>query len=444
MTHDVSQLAADWRTGSIWYREAVMEYLQRMERTNWENPENAPDDPRTPLADAVFRLLKAANERDEVDAFRAAFAPAHVPFSSRLEENGQHVGPTLWIDEHELVTHVGAAYESVRVAAVNPVAQTVRPQPDLIAVGRSPCGRIWALADEDGVTLRSGFAGREITRFAWPTAWGGVDEMSRRYQAPTVPPRIAQIIPWPDASAVLIVSVECIFALGGDGATLLCPDRNFDPEDDDEGLYRDETGLLKLDESMLHAAISCDGKICVVGSQSASHIVYDQKLNRIGTIGPLGSEYPHFAMFGDHDRQLIVNSCHFYNGSTARISRSDLLGIEIDDYETDDPRVRVLQDGARVYAGCFSRGHYYLGDAYGTVHQVTPDGLTVGKLFHGSTINGVDVSPSGRILAVSSYAGTIGFYELDRSPEPQQLYDFQARDWRRLLLWRTEPKPLWW
>ena len=430
-----------WQAEGTAYADAIRAYLAEGERSGWKEELPEPQDPRVPLADPVLALVREANRAGDVDSLRARFAPAYSPFAPRLKANGQHVGPTYWVDHRRVVTRIGTSYQPNRWVVVDPSDRTVTDLPGARAVGPCPNRRFWAVAGDERVDVRDGWDGPVLRTFAWPGEWGGSDAQGKRFVPPERPPAVEQLVCWPDGNRLLVVTTGYAFALDQRGATLLLPDRTADAGDGSLQPGRDD--LLRLDEHMVHGAVSPDGELVAVGSQSSMHDVYDASLTRVGRIGRVGSEYPHFAMFAADGGQLVLNSCHFYNGFTCGIERRHLRGINLDDW-ADDPRTTKIQDGARVYAGAAVGDSYLLGDAYGGVYEVSRAGVTRGKLHVGSTITGLDVTRDDRQLAVSTFAGFVAFFERGAEPDPQQLYDLTARETRRLILWREEATALWW
>jgi hypothetical protein len=86
----------------------------------------------------------------------------------------------------------------------------------------------------------------------------------------------------------------------------------------------------------------------------------------------------------------------------------EIRQLVLEPYE-EDRRLALLNDACRVYASAFVDDAFVLGDAYGYLHAHKPDGSHAWELFCGSTIGGIDRSPDGRKLAVSTAAGYLQF-----------------------------------
>lgn len=200
---------------------------------------------------------------------------------------------------------------------------------------------------------------------------------------------------------------------------------------------------LSLYLSMEHGAISKDGKLIAVGCQDSSHLVFNDQLELVGNVGNQ-SEYPHYAAFSDDQSMIALNSCHFYSGVTVGVSIELLPGLETEAYE-EDKRTLILQDTARVYAAVSRGDEFIIGDASGYVRAFDLRGKRRWEQFIGSTVGDIDVSPDGKTLVVSTYAGFLSIFQLDAgSQAPHQIGNGGHYEQRRWIFWKDEQKPLVW
>jgi hypothetical protein len=155
------------------------------------------------------------------------------------------------------------------------------------------------------------------------------------------------------------------------------------------------------------------------------------------------SEYPHYALFSNKSDMVALNSCHFYSGVTLGVPTSLLPGLKTEPYEPD-PRMPILDDGARVYAGGFRKDEFIIGDADGYLRAFDRQGTRLWEHFIGSTIGSMDLSADGTKLIVTSYAGFLCFLDLDTGKsDPFAIGTSTHQERRRWLFWKAFPPLVW-
>lgn len=383
----------EWNEKGEKYAKAVNDMVAFAEVHGWDayKGEDAVDEREgvTQLCEAVFELLKEANERGETVKFRADFPPSNVIFDKKLRKKlrdidqicplgGENVlfiasnddGKTLYLLEGDCVSEVAD---------------------DVIAVGKSKRNEIYALLNQDEVWLIRGYDGKSggelVARFS--------HELEIIYDE-------AEILPFNDGSKVLLVAHDGIFLISQSGAKLIHPTYEDEGEDEDE---------YELEIAMANATISNDNELIVAGEQDTDeHVLMDRDGERLGGIGAQSS-YPHFCLFSADDTQLITNSCHFYNGVTIGVDRALLKrGLEVGFYDpdgSDEQNFTLIDDAMRVYAGVATQDFYILGDAYGYIKAVGKDGRKIWRHYLGGTIKSMAISEDGSVLFVGTYGGRL-------------------------------------
>ncbi len=379
----------EWNENGEKYAKAVNDMVAFAEVHGWDAYKGEePVDERegmTQLCEAVFELLKEANERGETEKFRADFPPSNVIFDKKLRKKlrdidqicplgGENVlfiasnddGKTLYLLEGDRVSEVAD---------------------DVIAVGKSKRNEIYALLNQDEVWLIRGYDGKSsgelVARFN--------HELEIIYDE-------AEILPFNDGSKVLLTAHDGIFLISQSGAKLIHP------------IYEDDDGNAALYIDMANATLSNDNALIVAGEQCGDHVLMDSEGERLGSIGAQSS-YPHFCLFSADDTQLIANSCHFYNGVTIGVDRAALKqGLEVEAYSYDEEGEKnftLIDDAMRVYAGVATWDFYILGDAYGYIKAVGKDGRKIWRHYLGGTIKSMALSEDGSVLFVSTYGGRL-------------------------------------
>lgn len=393
---DYEALKKEWNEKGEKYAKAVNDMVAFAEVHGWDayKGEDAVDEREgvTQLCEAVFKLLKEANERGETAKFRADFPPSSVIFSEdKLKDKlgnidqicplgGENVlfiassddGKTLYLLEGDRVSEVAKG---------------------VIAVGKSKRNEIYALLRRGEVELIKGYDGR-----------GGGESIVKFSHDVELTYDEAEILPFNDGSKVLLSCHDGIFLISQSGAKLIHPIY--------EELYEDDEGnVAPLYIDMANATLSNDNALIVAGEQNTDeHVLMDSEGERLGGIGAQ-SAYPHFCLFSVDDTQLITNSCHFYNGVTIGVDRALLKrGLEVGFYDPDggdEQNFTLIDDVMRVYAGVATRDFYILGDAYGYIKAVGKDGRKIWRHYLGGTIKSMALSEDGGVLFVGTYGGRL-------------------------------------
>ena len=378
----------EWNEKGEKYAKAVNDMVAFAEVHGWDAYEGEdPVDERegmTQLCEAVFELLKEANERGETTKFRADFPPSNVIFDKKLRKRlrdidqicplgGENVLFVVSQSEPEGWHKMLYLLEGERVSVI---------AKDVIAVGKSKRNEIYALLRRGEIELVKGYDGK-----------GGGEPIAKFSHDVELTYDEAEILPFNDGSKVLLSCHDGIFLISQSGAKLIHP--IYEDEDDD--------GNAALYIDMANATLSNDNALIVAGEQDGDHILMDSKGERLGDIGAQSS-YPHFCLFSADDTQLITNSCHFYNGVTIGVDRTALKhGAQI--YRDRD--FTLVDDEMRVYAGVATQDFYILGDAYGYIRAVGKDGRKIWRHYLGGTIKSMAISEDGGVLFVGTYGGRL-------------------------------------
>lgn len=425
-------LSEAWRASSLRYVKALNEFIARGRRDGWDNAGPEPKDDRGQIALAVIEAVRNANRAGSHRHLRTAFPPAWEPFVPLLEEKGQSLEPLQWIDDSRLALHVGSLHEAGRLFVVS--EEDVSEQQGIRNFGRSPCGTFCVWVTEQGLEIRRGWGGPVTARIPL-RADESVSSASSDGPSLSEAAVANQLIVFPDGQKVLLAGSAGIFVLSPDNVVPLMPSA--------EELVQLKSEGLSGELSMPHAAISANGELILAGSQDSPHQVFDSRLRPIASIGP-HSEYPHFAWFSADGTVAAFNACHFYNGTTIGVRTADLEGLKTAPHENDS-RIRVLEDGSRVYAAAARDDELIIGNANGYIRAFDLDGRFRWEHFIGSTINALALSPDRRRLAVTSFAGFCCVLELDTAgSDPFAIGVGAQRELWRWVFWKGEERPLRW
>lgn len=437
------ELSRRWREESQRYVAAINDFVRRGLQEGWENVDGEePKDTRQQMAEAVLNALRRANQLGNTDGLHERFPRAHGPFLEMLKENGQELPVVLLLDDGRIVLQIGAPFESGRVVLIDDRKVTELPS-EVITVGHSPNRKFFAVARREGATVHQGWEGPVSGRLKWPMGTEGVPEGFDLEPIQGIP-LVTRLIPFNTGDRALLVSFDGIFVLTEDQAIRLLPTEDQLRERFEKRREKDPSGPLSYGLSMEHGAISPDGKLIAVGHQDSLHYLFDARTyNIVGEIGNL-SEYPHYAAFSKDGSLVAFNSCHFYSGKTVGVPTKLLPGLKTKPYKLDD-RLRLLQKGARVYAAVSRKDEFIIGDANGYLRAFDFQGTFRWQHFIGSSVGDMDISPDGKRLIVSTYAGFLSILDLDTGEaDPFVIGTATHKERRRWLFWKNEPKPLIW
>ena len=400
----------EWNEKGEKYAKAVNDMVAFAEVHGWDAYKGEdPVDERegmTQLCEAVFALLKEANERGETVKFRADFPPSNIIFEGCEDEAG-NAG-----EKDKIGDKLGNVDQICALRSENVLFIVLQSEPEgwrkklyllegehvsviaegVIAVGKSKRNEIYALLRRSEVELIKGYddrvGGEPIAKFS--------HDVGLTYDE-------AEILPFNDGSKVLLSCHDGIFLISQSGVKLIHPIY--------EELYEDDEGnVAPLYIDMANATISNDNELIVAGEQCGDHALMDSEGERLGGIGAQSS-YPHFCLFSADDTQLITNSCHFYNGVTIGVDRALLKrGPEVEAYSYDEEgeqNFTLIDDAMRVYAGVATQDIYILGDAYGYIKAVGKDGRKIWRHYLGGTIKSMALSEDGSVLFVGTYGGRL-------------------------------------
>jgi len=431
----------EWKRKTLAYALDVNNYVDKGLRDGWDNVGKEPNVPQSEhLAENALEAVRTANASSNTDNLREQWPLDYNPLLDLIKRNGQSIPILFILPDNSILARIGATYEAGYTVHID--GDQVTEYPEISHFGRSPDRRYFAIAQENGVQIIEGWGGGHVSFCPWPT---GAENTPAGFTIEPLaePPLPTALIPFPDGQRVLLICSDGIFVLAPTGAIRLLPTTD-DLRKHFQWLQNEYPGdKLKLNLSMEHGAISQDGKLITIGSQDSKHLVFNEQLELIASIGFL-SEYPHYVLFSADNSVIACNSCHFYNGITIGVPAFLLPGLETEEYE-ENPQTPVLEENARVYAGVSRNDEFIVGDAYGYLRAFSITGEYRWQHYIGSTITGMDISEDGKTLVASSSAGFLSIIQLDAGSQlPEQIGNGNHREMRRWLFWKNEPKPLIW
>jgi len=441
-----------WREAGLRYNAAFREGLRQVYRPDRhdgaEIDEALFDDPRSAeQGAAVIDALRSANAAGTVDEFRQLCPPAHEPIIPILNHKGRAPRALVWLDDELIAVTVPneTGHSPARTCWVLSETEATS-HPTVQQVGCSQDRRAWVTVDgPEGSPIRLRDAridGAIRHEFPWPHA---ELDLPPGYVASDDPVMCSHptILPFSSRDACLFVSESAVYLLDREhGVQRLLPTR--DQAADFLADFNDDEKPSIGEVPMAHASISPDEQWIAYGSQDSGHhieptapLFAGDRSEPATSIEPL-SAYPHYAHFTADGRSLIVNSCHYYNGGTGIIARNA-------DGTWASEILREPDPVSRVYAATSWDGHAAWLNAEGELLCFSiPDGEYQWGTHIGSSGASLAVSPNGKRLAASTYAGFVVVYDFAPGTANEALpgHPPLTEAWR-WILWFGEP-PLRW
>ncbi|MBC2582562.1 hypothetical protein [Clostridium sp. DJ247] len=418
------ELSKRWCEEGRKYAEETNKFVERGMTEGWDEVGKEPKETREDMANEIVEIIKEANKYNEIENLRNNFPPAHVPLIDIIEKVGQAITSVLITSDEKIIFRVGDFWEKGKVFIIENDKQQVIE--GALYVGCSYDKKIYAVAYNDYIRTYDGWNGKIINTFNWSNSTEGFDKTDTVELIQQVP-YINQLIPFPDGNRVLLVSYRGIF--------VLTPEENIRIYPEEEYLEEDE----EIELSMVHGAVSPDGKYIAIGDQDSNHIILDSNYDEIANIVP-ESSYPHYALFSKDGKNIIFNSCHFYNGITTQFSLDD-----VEDEDELENNAIEIDDFCRVYAAVSRDDEYILGDANGYIRAYSFKGEFRWQFYLGSTISGMDISADGKKLLIGTYAGMLHLLELDaQTGSVYSIGTANILEKKRWIIWKGEDKILQW
>jgi hypothetical protein len=416
LADNTTSLQIAWNTTGHTYARETNALIEAGEKHGWDNLNGEkPADDRNELALEVLSLLRNANKEGTIEAFRAQFPPAYSPFMHIIQEQGQSIENLCYISDNTIAFVIGTAYEK-RKAYILTGRKAVKLSDTIVSIGKSPQNGIFAIASKTSVITYKGWEGKKIFEFKLPA----VKELA-----------ISQVIPFNDGLTVVVVSSEGIYLLTIHGHSIIHPVP--DPNNDEWNAYID----------MEHAALSHDNTFIALGDQSSAHRILNRHGHEIAAIAPQ-STYPHYALFSKNGQQVVLNSCHFYNGITISVPTTDIHGLRTNAF-TEDYRHTVINKHDRIYTAIATSKYYIFGDAGGYIKAFDEAGKNIWRYFLGDTIISMTISEDENTLWVASSSGIIHKLMLDAGQRDNHIIgNGNHYEEFRVIFWKNEQEPLVW
>jgi hypothetical protein len=426
-------LSREWQRLTTAYVASVNEWSAK-DRIQMDSGGPFPNDSeRSALAERVLEQVRRANRDGQIDGLRSRFAPAHQPFLSHFKDKETTL-PKVWLlDDGRILLQIGATWREPEIVLID--GQSLNWRKDIATIGRSPNRRYFAQADADGVTIRDGWDGPQISHLNWPTGLEGLPS-GYRIAAPEFPDDIEQLIPFPDGRRCLLVATCGVFVLSEEAPVRLLPAR-------DEILKTDVSEVQELVLDLPNGAVSPDGDWIAVSHRDGRHLVFDARLAPVAQISAVNDE-PHYAIFSSDSRFLALNGMHYGGGGTIGIATEKLPGLDSRDPETDR-RLTLLDDEHRVNCGASRQSEFIIGNKYGDLVAFNQSGQWLWDHAIGSSVLALDISTDGKRLVATTFAGVLVDLELDTGRRnAATIGNSTHRESRRWLFWEDEPQPLAW
>jgi hypothetical protein len=408
-----------------------------------ETAATAPEEPRSlELAQSVIAAVEAEDRAGRWQPDQPIADRAHEPFIDMLDRVGQNLNCVCILGPDEFLVRPGTAYRPS--PALHLRGGEVIERPDILAAAMTRSHDLLVLVQEQGFSVSGGVDQAPVRLFPWPTGM-------------TAHPLDSVQISEDGATIAFVDSEEAVWLGQAEGkdahwarvypSAAFLAERQADEDDDETAADDEQDEEFTWSDSMMHAALSPDGRFIAYGSQCYGHFI--DRIDGIGSVrrwATIGhrSEYPHHACFSDDSAHAALNSCHFYHGATLGVRLADIEDAETPSYD-EDARTTVIDGRLRVYAATWlptktGREGFALAGA-GYLDIVSPSGDVRSTVGFGSSASSIDYCPKTGLLAVASYSGFLHIYDPSRAAEEGKVIGYRPIHERyRWVLWRdSEP-----
>jgi hypothetical protein len=434
-------IAEMWRAEGKRYASEINVYVNKGMTEGWDSVGEEPaEDDRSALANKIFKMIKGANEQNEIASLRALIPAATWPLAKHFEKEMQAIRGIHFLGQDEIVFSTGTSWEENKLMTVK--NDNISVFNEYSYVGASPDKQFYALSGKKGIKIIKSMdwqlQGEIIAQFSWTELNSQIQALSSEISIlgeiePHEELPLEEVIPFQEGKALLLVTGQGIFYVQlaqQMKVTMLHPDL----------AELKEYDLDQADIDMAHGAVSSDGRWIAFGSQSSDHLLYDVVTEQTYNFYP-NSSYPHYSIFTKDQQHIWYNACHFYNGDTIAVSLDQVVTGEMN----KDQEWPSMNEDARVYAAVALEQGIVIGDAYGYLKLIDTQGQEIWRHFVGSTISALAVDNEEKTLAVGTYGGMLHFLALHVAEQSEyEIGTGYVREVKRILAWNNQEKPLWW
>ncbi len=411
-------LQQEWNEKWEKYAKEINEMVDFIDKNWWEEWEKLKkkeaEDKREHLAKEVYKLLKEANENENIDDFRKNFLPSREPFIEIVEKNGKFIWDMHFIENEKIVFMIWASYEDRRTYILD-WEKIEKISDEIRSIGKSHKNNIFAIAYDEKIEIYEWFFGKKLREFErkitkWKTE--KYEDESENFVFP-----ITKLIPFNNWEKVLLISSSGFYLIS-----------------------ENEEKMLSLDLwiiDMENACLSHNNEYIAIWCQDSDFIIFDKNWEKIGEIWPQSSSYPHFCIFSKNDKFLAMNSCHFYNWATCVVEEKNFTE-KIEAWDENSDKYKIIDEEMRIYTWVATEKYFIFGDAYGYIRAVDENWNHIWRHYLGSTISGITISDDEKTLWVGSYSGILHKLQLFEGQDSHTIGSWNHKEERRFIFWNEE------
>ncbi len=425
----VEEASKRWISEGKTYKNSINDWLDIIYLDKQNPTTECPEETRKDMSSYVINQIGKFNDEKKLDELRTLFPPDNDPMN--WEGLTSCVTQVAMLSDNKIIVTVNEWHQERWMYIINDNDIELIEE-EIFMFGKSHDKKYFAKAFSDKIEVTEGWNGKVVNTFFPPKDYGldfvsknptikvGLSEMS------FVDMGIHQIVVFPSGNKVGIASNVGIFILDEKGSHFIQTEN-----DDDIEQEEDESFTFSFDYP--HIDVSNDEKYIAVGSQSSSHLVFENKNNvwtNFATVHPRSS-YPNLAKFNDkvqligYDKdgpQLLLCSCHFGGSASISVPLKNMTpNFEASGYDADDT-LNYVDDSKWV----FSIGNYNWGWALGCndgyIWFKNFAGYQRGYLHVGGTVMDIDFSEDRRTMLVANYSGQIIKYDVTEKYEGPSIF----------------------
>lgn len=440
------------------YKDRLNDWLDiiYIDKKQPETP--CPEETRQDMAPYVLEQIIAFNEQGKQEELRKLFPPDNDPMN--WQGIGACVSKVTILPDNRLVVTVGEWYQEQYSYVIN--GNDYEMLEDIFTFGKSADKKYFAKAYPDKIEITEGWDGPVIKTLAPPKSYGGkyAGQKDGLGDLSLTDFGIHQLVVFPSGQRLAMASAKGIFIIDESGSVFI---------ETEENEIEEEAFTFRHDYP--HIDVSPDEKYIVAGSQSSSHLLFEEingTWTIVATVEPRSS-YPNLAKFNykpkeageDNDGpQVLLCSCHFGGSASVSLPIKNLTpDFHASGYDGDDTLNYVDLQKWVFSAANYSWG-YALGCNDGYIWFKGLYQWQYGYLHVGGTVMDIDISEDRKTMVVASYNGQVTVYSCDgllfgdslfrnetnresRRPDDLSITNTAYKDMKRYLFFIGEHPKVW-
>jgi hypothetical protein len=424
MFKTVEEASQRWIAEGKAYKDQLNNWLDIIYIDKKQPETVCPEETRKDMAPYVLEQIVAFNEQGKQEELRKLFPPDNDPMD--WTNIAACVSQVAILSDNRLVVTVGEWHQERYMYIIK--GNDYQMPDDIFMFGKSADKKYFAKVYPGKIEVTEGWDGSVIKTFAPPATYGKTDIAFKDGlgELDFSGLDIHHVVVFPSGQRIALASAKGIFIIDETGATYI----------ETENKEAEEEGYT-FRHDYPHIDVSPDEKYIVAGSQSSSHLLFEEKNGAweiIATVEPRSS-YPNLAKFNyklkeageeNDGPQVLLSSCHFGGSASLSLPIKNLTpDFSASGYDGDNT-LNYVDTRKWVFSAANYGWGYGLGCNDGYIWFKGFYGWHYGFLYIGGTVMDIDISEDRKTMVVASYSGQVIIYNCDGLLFGDSLFRYDA------------------